>query len=215
MSNFDDHLLTYSISDFITATEEIIEAANFLYSQGWTPATSSNFSSRLNENYCAITVSGKHKGRLTPDDVMVVDLEGKPQENKKPSAETMLHTSLYAWDNSINAILHTHSINSTLISLSTNDSIFRLDGYELHKAFAGIDTHESIIEVPIFDNTQDIPHLAEKVINYLKTGISCWGYLIKGHGIYVWGEDMDSALKHLEAIEYLMKCELELMRLRK
>ncbi|AFZ55405.1 methylthioribulose 1-phosphate dehydratase [Cyanobacterium aponinum] len=206
--------MVYSQFDFDQACQSIISTANYLYSQGWTPATSSNFSQKLDNNYCAITVSGKDKGRLIADDIMIVDFEGKPQTNQKPSAETLLHTSLYGWNDTIGAVLHTHSLNTTLISLLTNNNILQLEGYELLKAFSGISTHENAIAFPIFENTQDIANLAQEVINYLNTDVPCWGYLIKGHGVYTWGEDMASALRHLEAIEYLMKCELEIMRIK-
>ena len=206
--------LTYSSEDLHKATYSIIETANFLDAKGWTPATSSNFSVMLDNNYCAITVSGKHTGKLTPDDIMVVDLKGNPQDDKKPSAETLLHTSLYAWDNSLGCVLHTHSINSTILSLLINESFWQWQGYELLKAFSGISTHESVVKMPIFENTQDIGILAEEVINYLKTDIPCWGYLIRGHGVYTWGKDMASALRHLEAIEYLMECELKIMNIK-
>jgi len=206
--------MVYSQQDFDQACQSIITTANYLHSQGWTPATSSNFSQKLDTHYCAITVSGKDKGKLTPDDIMIVDFDGKPQTPQKPSAETLLHTSLYGFDDSIGAVLHTHSLNSTLISLLTNNNILQLEGYELLKAFSGISTHEDAIALPIFENTQDIASLAEEVIDYLKTGKPCWGYLIKGHGVYTWGKDMASTLRHLEAIEYLLKCELEIMRIK-
>lgn len=206
--------LTYSPLDLDIATHSIMETANFLDSKGWTPATSSNFSQRLDNNYCAITVSGKHKGRLIPDDIMVVDLQGNPQDEKKPSAETLLHTSLYAKNPNIGAVLHTHSLNSTLLTLLTENSSWKLAGYELLKAFQGISTHESSIELPIFANTQDIARLADEVIEYLNKKIPCWGYLIRGHGVYTWGKDMAETLIHLEAIEYLIQCELEVMRIK-
>lgn len=206
--------LTYSPLDLDIAIHSIIETANFLDSKGWTPATSSNFSQRLDNNYCAITVSGKHKGRLTPDDIMVVDLQGKPQDEKKPSAETLLHTSLYAENPEIGAVLHTHSLNSTLLTLVTENSSWRLEGYELLKAFNGISTHESSIELPIFANTQDIASLADEVMEYLHKKNPCWGYLIRSHGVYTWGKDMAETLRHLEAIEYLIQCELEVMRIK-
>ncbi|WP_017293451.1 methylthioribulose 1-phosphate dehydratase [Geminocystis herdmanii] len=213
--------MTYSPLDLDIAIHSIIETANFLDSKGWTPATSSNFSQRLDNNYCAITVSGKHKGRLTPDDIMVVDLQGKPQDEKKPSAETLLHTSLYAENSDIGAVLHTHSLNSTLLTLVTDNSSWKLAGYELLKAFNGISTHESsiaqrhfVLELPIFANTQDIASLADEVIEYLNKKIPCWGYLIRGHGVYTWGKDMTETLRHLEAIEYLIQCELEVMRIK-
>ena len=40
------------------------------------------------------------------------------------------------------------------------------------------------------------------------------GYLIDGHGIYAWGRDMPEARRHLEAFEFLLACELDLLRLR-
>ncbi|BAQ61296.1 methylthioribulose-1-phosphate dehydratase [Geminocystis sp. NIES-3708] len=206
--------MTYCQRDLNIAIESILETANFLNRQGWTPATSSNFSQRLDNNYCAITVSGKHKGKLTPDDIMVVDLQGKPQDEKKPSAETLLHTSLYAWNPNIGSVLHTHSLNSTLLTLLTNNTSWELEDYELLKAFSGISTHESAIKIPIFANTQDIASLADEVIEYLHQRIPCWGYLIRGHGVYTWGKDMPETLRHLEALEYLIQCELELMRIR-
>lgn len=204
----------YSQENLTSARHRIIEVGKYLDSKGWTPATSSNFSQRLDNNYCAITVSGKHKGRLTPDDIMVVDLQGKPQDEKKPSAETLLHTSLYAENPEIGAVLHTHSLNSTLLTLVTENSSWRLEGYELLKAFNGISTHESSIELPIFANTQDIASLADEVMEYLHKKIPCWGYLIRSHGVYTWGKDMTETLRHLEAIEYLIQCELEVMRIK-
>ena len=39
------------------------------------------------------------------------------------------------------------------------------------------------------------------------------GYLIRGHGVYVWGPSMDGALARLEALEFLLCCELERRRL--
>ena len=74
---------------------EIIEAGRFLYGRGWSPATSSNFSHRLDDRHAAITVSGKDKGRLVEADIMVVDFHGKAVGRPlRPSAETLLHTQL-------------------------------------------------------------------------------------------------------------------------
>jgi methylthioribulose-1-phosphate dehydratase len=39
------------------------------------------------------------------------------------------------------------------------------------------------------------------------------GYLIRGHGVYIWGADMDMALARLEGLEFLLACELERRRL--
>ncbi|TLX59326.1 methylthioribulose 1-phosphate dehydratase [Stutzerimonas nosocomialis] len=198
----------------MTATREslsraIIEAGRFLYGRGWSPATSSNYSARLSGSEVLLTVSGRHKGELAPDDLLAVDLQGQSLEpGKKPSAETLLHTQLYAWKPDIGAVLHTHSVNATVLSrISLGDSLVFAD-YELQKAFSGISTHESQVLVPIFDNDQDIARLAGRIQPWLEAHPDCVGYLIRGHGLYTWGAQMSDALRQIEAFEFLFECEL-------
>ncbi|MBT8768310.1 methylthioribulose 1-phosphate dehydratase [Metapseudomonas boanensis] len=190
--------------------QEIIDAGRFLYGRGWSPATSSNYSVRLSESQALLTVSGKHKGQLGLDDVLATDFDGKSLEpGKKPSAETLLHTQLYRWKPEIGAVLHTHSVNATVLSrLTLADSLVFAD-YELQKAFSGISTHESQVLVPIFDNDQDIARLASKVQPWLDQHPDCVGYLIRGHGLYTWGPCMSDALRQVEAFEFLFECELK------
>jgi methylthioribulose-1-phosphate dehydratase len=194
--------------------QQIIDAGRFLYERGWSPATSSNYSARLSPSEALLTVSGKHKGQLGLDDVLTTDMQGRSLEaGKKPSAETQLHIQLYNWKAEIGAVLHTHSVNATVLSrLSLSDSLVFAD-YELQKAFAGIGSHESQVEVPIFDNDQDIARLAAKVQPWLDQHPDCVGYLIRGHGLYTWGAQMSDALRQIEAFEFLFECELKVRAL--
>ncbi|WP_248744711.1 methylthioribulose 1-phosphate dehydratase [Pseudomonas sp. MWU12-2037] len=194
---------------------EIIEAGRFLYGRGWSPATSSNYSTRLSASQALLTVSGKHKGQLGPDDVLATDLAGNSLEpGKKPSAETLLHTQLYTWRGEIGAVLHTHSVNATVLSRMTPGEFIEFEDYELQKAFSGVTTHESRVRVPIFDNDQDIARLAAKVQPWLEAHSDCVGYLIRGHGLYTWGARMSDALRQIEAFEFLFECELKVRSLR-
>ena len=189
---------------------EIIEAGRFLYGRGWSPATSSNYSARLSATEALLTVSGKHKGQLGIDDVLATDLSGNSLEpGKKPSAETLLHTQLYSWRPEIGAVLHTHSVNATVLSRLTPGDSLEFEDYELQKAFSGVSTHESTVLVPIFDNDQDIERLAAKVQPWLEAHPDCVGYLIRGHGLYTWGARMSDALRQIEAFEFLFECELK------
>ena len=191
-------------------TQEIIEAGRFLYGRGWSPATSSNYSTRLSATQALLTVSGKHKGQLGVDDVLATDLSGNSLEvGKKPSAETLLHTQLYCWRPEIGAVLHTHSVNATVLSRLTPGDSIEFEDYELQKAFSGVSTHESKVRVPIFDNDQDIERLAAKVQPWLQAHPECVGYLIRGHGLYTWGARMSDALRQIEAFEFLFECELK------
>ncbi len=204
---YDGQQLRHLAGEIITNVRELAAA-------GMTPATSSNFSRRLDERHAAITVSGRDKGRLTEADIMVVDFDGNAVgSDHRPSAETLLHTQLYRRFGEIGCVLHTHSRVQTIASrLYAGAGHVRLEGYELLKAFAGNDTHETSVDLPVLPNSQDMRTLAAQVDALLDT--QClWGYLIDGHGLYAWGRDMAEARRHLEAIEFLLGCELELRKL--
>ena len=205
---YDHHLLC-------EIAGEIIVNVRDLSARGWTPATSSNFSRRLDDRHAAITVSGRDKGKLREADIMVVDFDGKAVgSDHRPSAETLLHTQLYRRYPDIGCVLHTHSHAQTVASrLYAGQGHLRLEGYELLKAFRGNDTHEAAIDVPVFPNTQDMHTLAAQV-DALLDRQTLWGYLIDGHGLYAWGRDMAEARRHLEAFEFLFDCELDLRRMR-
>ena len=205
---YDHHLLCEIAGEIIVNVRE-------LSARGWTPATSSNFSRRLDDRHAAITVSGRDKGKLREADIMVVDFDGKAVgSDHRPSAETLLHTQLYRRYPDIGCVLHTHSHAQTVASrLYAGQGHLRLEGYELLKAFRGNDTHEAAIDVPVFPNTQDMHTLAAQV-DALLDRQTLWGYLIDGHGLYAWGRDMAEARRHLEAFEFLFDCELDLRRMR-
>ena len=206
--------LPYDAARLRELAQSLISNIADLARAGWTPATSSNFSHRLDDRHAAITVSGRDKGHLVEDDIMVVDFDGQAVGRPlRPSAETLLHTQLYRRYPEISCVLHTHSPVQTVASrLYADAGHVRLQGYELLKAFEGNRTHELAIEVPVFANTQDMDVLATQV-DALLDRRPLWGYLIDGHGLYAWGSDMAQARRHLEAFEFLLGCELELRKL--
>jgi methylthioribulose-1-phosphate dehydratase len=201
---------------FAACADSIVETARELASLGWTPATSSNFSVRVDADHVAITISGRDKGRLSRDDIMLIDLHGHPVgTDARPSAETALHTQLYRRWSHTGAVLHTHSRTQSVASrLFAADGAVRLQGWELQKAITGYGTHESVLEIPVFANTQHMPELVAQVDAWLDAGKPLHAYLIDGHGIYAWGRDMAEAHRHLEALEFLLGCELDLKKLR-
>jgi methylthioribulose-1-phosphate dehydratase len=198
-----------------TCADAIADAAREFAALGWTPATSSNFSMRLDPAHIAVTVSGRDKGRLGRDDIMVVDMDGHAVGTTlRPSAETALHTQIYRRFADVDAVLHTHSRHQSVASrLYAGDGVVRFQGWELQKAIAGYSSHDSTLELPVFPNTQHMPELTAHVDAWLDAGKPLHGYLIDGHGLYAWGRDMAEARRHLEALEFLLACELDLRRL--
>lgn len=187
----------------------MIEAGRYIHARGWAPATSGNFSVRLPEGHIAITVSGRHKGNLSESDIMLIDSEGRALDERRPSAETLLHTSIYRRHPEVGAVLHPHSPSSTLASRLFADRIV-LEDYELLKALDSIMTHESRVVVPIFPNDQNIPHLALRIEEYMELNDDVRAYIIAGHGFYTWGATIGDALRHVEALEFLFDLEIRL-----
>jgi methylthioribulose-1-phosphate dehydratase len=194
--------------DFNTLATALADTGRRLYELGLSPATSSNYSCRLDNNHCAITRSGRDKSKLTTNDIMQVDMAGNPVTGGKPSAEMALHLQLYRRFPSVNAVLHTHSVAATALTMhAVAGDELPLRGYELLKVFEGIDTHQTSVILPIFPNTQDIPGLAAQVDKRLEQGFFP-AYLIRGHGLYTWACDLDQCFYQIEALEHLLKVEL-------
>lgn len=198
-----------STNEFSEKAQQLIEAGRFIDSKGWVPATSGNFSARLSDGTIAITVSGIHKGQLVDEDIMLINAEGRSLDGKKPSAETLLHTAVYRRFPGVRAVLHPHSLNSTLVSRLFKDELV-LEDYELLKALPDIDTHETRTVIPIFPNDQDIRRLSEKIDRYMDSHGPIHAYIIAGHGFYTWGTSVKDALRHVEALEFLFDCEIRL-----
>jgi len=196
----------------LPAAEAIVAAGRRLDARGWVPATAGNISVRLDAGRIAITRSGVHKGQLVPGDVIAVDQAGRAlQPPARPSAETALHCQLYHLFPAVGAVVHGHSVAATVLSMATPGPALRFAGYEVLKAFEGQTTHDTALDLPLVDNDQDVPRLAGIVAPLLAT--ARLGYLIRGHGTYVWGPDMDTALARFEGLEFLLACELERRRL--
>jgi methylthioribulose-1-phosphate dehydratase len=192
--------------------EEIAAFGRLAASRGWVPATSGNFSCRIDPAYAAVTRSGVDKGAIGPADIAVVAI-GEPAP-AGVSAETPIHLARYRTDPAIGAIFHVHTVASTVLSrLGEAAGVVRTDGFEMHKAI-GLPTHESSVEIPVFANDQNTGALAEQVEARLGRDAAVPGFLLAGHGLYAWGATAADARRHVEGLEFLLACHLEERRLR-
>lgn len=194
------------------AVSELIAFGRSAADRGWVPATSGNFSRRLDPGHIAVTRSGRDKGALTAADFAVVAL-GEPLP-PGVSAETPLHVARYRGDHRIGAIVHVHSLAATVLSRADEaKGAVVLDGFEMHKALDGFTTHESTLRIPVFANAQDTVELARRIESSLGDA-AVPGYLLAGHGLYAWGATVDDARRHVEAFDFLLRCSLEERRIR-
>jgi methylthioribulose-1-phosphate dehydratase len=202
-----------------TQCDALCETGAWLWQRGFSLGTSSNYSLVLGRDplRLLLTASGKDKGHLTRADFVVVDGQGKPTSPGQPksSAETLLHTVVAELPD-VGAILHTHSVYSTILSdWFFEQGCIEISGYEMLKGLAGVTTHEHTWRLEIFENTQDIPALAEQVRRRLADPQRplTHGYLIRKHGLYTWGTDLPEARRHIEIIEFLLECTYRRMML--
>jgi len=201
-----------ALAGLVEQIDALRDVGAMFWQRGWSVGTSSNYSVvvRRDPLELLVTASGKDKGRLTRGDFVRIGASGKPVAEGQPrsSAETLLHV-VAANQPGVGAVLHTHSIWSTLLSdLFHSQGGLEISGYEMLKGLEGVKTHEHTSWVEIFDNTQDIPVLAEQVRERMNDAAEPLqhGYLIRKHGLYTWGRDLDEARRHVEIFEFLLEC---------
>ena len=193
---------------FAEIASSLADVGRRFYARGWVQGTSGNFSAVVATwplTLC-ITPSSAHKGMLAAEDFLEIDEFGRAtSHHAKPSAETLLHLEIVR-ARGAGAVLHTHSVWSTLLSArESRHQGLAIEGYEMLKGLSGVRTHEHREWVPIVENDQDMPRLASRVRDVLMQHPQAHGFLLSGHGLYTWGQTTAEAERHVEILEFLFE----------
>ncbi|HXN51714.1 MAG TPA: methylthioribulose 1-phosphate dehydratase [Candidatus Acidoferrum sp.] len=195
-------------ASFAKIAENLAAAGRAFYSRGWALGTSGNFSAVISREplHLAITSTGLDKGRLKPEEFLEIDDRREVVHGDgRPSAEALLHLAVVRELNA-GAVLHTHSVWSTVLSGShAAQGGIALEGYEMLKGLEGVRTHKHREWLPILENSQDMSELAEKVSVTLRGTPGIHGFLLREHGLYTWGASLQEAKRHVEILEFLME----------
>jgi methylthioribulose-1-phosphate dehydratase len=189
--------------------ERLAGVGRRLDARGWVLGTSGNFSSVVQRDplRIAITPSSLFKGELDPHHILEIDescavLDGR---SGRPSAEARLHVEIVR-ARQAGAVLHTHSIWSTMLSDTHADAGgLAIDGYEMLKGLDGVVTHEHREWIPILENDQNMEKLAGRVREVLAANPHCHAFLLRRHGMYTWGATLTDAVRHVEVLEFLLE----------
>jgi methylthioribulose-1-phosphate dehydratase len=123
----------------------------------------------------------------------------------KPSDESPLHVRIVK-ERGAGAVIHTHSIWNTILSdLHAADGGLAIEGYEMLKGLHNVKTHQHREWLPIIENSQDMLALAENISDTLGKHKDAHGILLRGHGLYSWGSDLQQAKRHVEILEFLLE----------
>lgn len=193
--------------------EQLAATIRAYHIKGWSPATSTNYSFRIAgiPDTIYISCSGIDKSQFQAANFMEVGLDGKALpgfEQLKPSAETLIHCTLYRLFPETQCIVHSHSVYSVLHS-AVQQSGVPFQGYEVLKGYEGIQTHEASVICPVFDNTQDMTAFSSLLENE-QARLSVPAFIMRKHGTYAWGRNLLEAKRHLETTEYLLEVEWKL-----
>ncbi|NOT49448.1 MAG: methylthioribulose 1-phosphate dehydratase [Acidobacteria bacterium] len=191
------------------STAEMAEAGREFYRRGWVLGTSGNFSMLLARKplRICVTASGIEKGNLDETNFLELDDDAEILQGfGKPSAETLLHLTIYRFMPKARSILHTHSVWGTILS----DHFFEqgaieINGYEMLKGLSGVKTHEHHEKVPIIENSQDYIALSHVIENVVRDNDGIHGIYLRRHGLYTWGESVAEARRHVEIFEFLFE----------
>ena len=185
--------------------DQLIKAGRRFDARGWVLGTSGNLSAVVSRDplRLAITRSGTHKGELEPADVIEIDEHGVASGGAAASAEALLHLTIVRMRNA-GAVLHTHSIWSTLLSERFGDrGGIEIGGFEMLKGLAGVTTPEHREWLPVLANDQNMQRLAAAVEQTLRP--DAHGFLLRRHGLYTWGTSVAEAARHVEIFEFLLE----------
>jgi methylthioribulose-1-phosphate dehydratase len=188
--------------------EELIQTISTYHSWGWSPATSTNYSFVDETSKIWVTISGIDKSRITKKDFISIDLDNtilSEDFKGSPSAETLIHCTIYKLFPETKVILHSHGLYPNLLSSrAKNEFIF--NGHEIQKGFQGEISHLNSIRIPVIENNQEMLFFQKEL--YLRKSellYSC--FAIRNHGTYAWGRNILEAKRHLETLDYLCKYE--------
>jgi methylthioribulose-1-phosphate dehydratase len=197
------------LTSFESLAGQLAEVGRHCYERGWALGTSGNFSAVVRKKplTLAITTSGVDKGLLKSSDIVEIDEHRRVMRGSgMPSAEATLHLAIVR-SRGAGAVLHTHSIWSTILSEAATDGGGGLiiEGYEMLKGLDGVRTHEHRERLPIIENTQDWMAAAPQIESVLLEYPAAHGFLIRRHGLYTWGSDLAEAKRQVEILEFLFE----------
>jgi methylthioribulose-1-phosphate dehydratase len=194
-----------------TIQKELVNLIRQMHDKGWSAATGTNYSYRIDDQTYMVTISGLDKSMISTNDFMKVYVSGGICEgytHLKPSAENEIHAAIYAHTDA-QVIVHTHSVFGTILAqhvTAIQGESLLIQGYEVQKAIHGISTHDHALYVPVFSNTQVMDELVESMAEKWLEIKAANGFLIGNHGCYTWGRDVAEAKRHIEAYEFLFSC---------
>ncbi|MFD1178797.1 methylthioribulose 1-phosphate dehydratase [Paenibacillus puldeungensis] len=194
-----------------TALAELRAMNDQLAKLGWFPGSSGNLSVRVgsftpNEFYFAVNSRVKDRSPISAESYLFVDAAGNPCEatDLEPCSETPVHAKIYRMTG-CGAVYHVHTVfNHVLSDYYSDEGYVAVQGNELTRDFCtGIVGESEQLRIPILPNSVDISSITKQIPGALNLDVPC--FLMRNHGIYVWGKTALETKHRLEAFEFIFE----------
>jgi len=173
--------------------DEIVRVGRLMYQKGFIVAGDGNISARLAPDRLLATPSGRHKGFLQPEELIITDLEGKPinpPPGVKPTSEMPMHLEIYRRRPDVNAVVHAHLPMAVALSIA---------GIPLDQPFLP----EAVITLgPIPTTEYATPSSLENVTAIRDLIGRHNAIVLRRHGAITVGVDPFDAFMRMEAVEH-------------
>jgi L-ribulose-5-phosphate 4-epimerase len=184
------------MSEFLTYKQQIVTSAQKLTRLGYLMATGGNLSLRIaGKKALAITPSNFDYMKMTPEDICILDFDLNVLEGTlKPSVESAMHAAIYQVRGDVNAVVHTHQVYASTLSL-INKPIPGL--FDEQTRFLG----RSVAIIPYAPSGTGM--LRDTIARHVKDHNNA--YIMQNHGALCFGHDLERAEHNVEILE---KCSL-------
>ncbi|HMP60662.1 MAG TPA: class II aldolase/adducin family protein [Gemmatales bacterium] len=187
--------------------------------RGWLDGDWGNFSLIASREPMRLWISlaGRDRRRLGPEDFVLVDAAGKPchEDSPEPPPEAHVHGVLAEHLTQITCIVHTQSPWAELLTdRPYPQNNLPLDAYETIRGLTGM-SPASRVNIKVFDQPQHWHELVRRLRLVLPENSLAlrFGFFLKRHGLYAWGRDPNEARRHVETIEHLLDLKARLFML--
>jgi L-fuculose-phosphate aldolase len=178
---------------------DIVEVGRRLWARGFVASNDGNISARLGPDRLLVTPASVSKGFMTPDMMVVTDLEGRlvsGAPGRRASSEILMHLVAYRHRPDVGAVVHAHPPTATG---------FAVAGIPLDRAVLA-EVVTTLGAIPIAEyGTPSTEELATTVEPYVKVHD---GLLLANHGALALGPDLFAAYYRMETIEHFARISL-------
>jgi L-fuculose-phosphate aldolase len=177
--------------DEFQVRENIVECCRRLYQKGFVAANDGNISVKINNHEILATPTGRSKGFLRADDLVMLDIKGNVLAgDSKPSTEILMHLAVYDERENVRSVVHAHPVYATGFA-TANISLEQCILAEI------VTTLGSVPIAPYA--TPSTSDLADSIRKYIRHADAC---LLANHGAVTCGRDVFDAYYKMERLEH-------------